>query len=86
MLDREAMPFKIDVVAEFLSSDNAPHSIKEISTALNIPFNECENIARFLVKYDFAQFEDKGFKIDQKTRDFIFATLNEPLLQTTLPR
>jgi hypothetical protein len=83
MLDYEVLPSKIDVILEFLSSDNGSHSIKEISAALNIPFDDCENIATFLVKYDFAQFEANGLKIDRKTRDFIFATLNKPLLQTT---
>ena len=86
MLDCKALPFKIDVILEFLSSDDDLHSIKEISTALNIPLDDCENIARFLVKYDFAQLEDKGLKIDRKTRDFISATLNELLLQTPLLR
>ncbi len=85
MLNREASLSKIDVILEFLSSDDSPHSTKEMSTALNIPLAECENIARFLAKYSFAQLEDKGLKIDRKTRDFIFATLKEPLLQTTLP-
>ncbi len=86
MLNREALPSKIDMILEFLSSDDGPHPIKEVSTALNIPLDECENIARFLAKYDFAQLEDKGLKIEQKTRDFIFATLKEPLLQATLTR
>ena len=85
MLDCEALPFKIDVILEFLSSDDSPHSTKEISAALNIPLDECENIARFLAKYDFAQLEDKRLKIDQKTKDFILTTLKEPLIQITLP-
>ena len=84
MLNRETLPLKIDVILEFLSSDDSPHSIKEVSIALNIPLDDCENIARFLAKYDFAQLEDKGLKIDRKTRDFIFTTSKEPLLQTTL--
>ena len=86
MIDSEALPFKIDVLIEFLSSDASPHSIKKVSTTLNIPLEDCENISKFLVKYDFAQLEDKRLKIDQKTRDFILATLKEPLLQATLPR
>ena len=73
----------IDEVLEFLSSDGGPHSVKEVSTALNIPLDKCENIARFLVKYAFAQLEDNKVRIDQKTRDFVFATMKEPLLQAT---
>ncbi len=86
MLDHKSLPFKIDAILEFLSSDDGSHSTKEISAVSNIPLVECENITRFLVKYDFAQSEDKGLKIDRKTRDFIFATLKEPILQTPLLR
>ena len=73
---------RIDAVLEFLSLDGNPHSVDEMSTALTIPLDECENIARFLAQYDFAQLEDMKLKIDPKTRAFVFATLKEPLLQT----
>ena len=85
MFDREALPFKIDVILEFLSSDGGPNSTKEISAVLNIPLDECENITRFLVKYNFAQLKDKRLSIDRKTKDFVFATLKKPLLQAPLP-
>ena len=74
---------KINDVLEFLSVEGKPYLIQEVSTALNISLDECENIARFLIKYDFAQLEDNKLMIDQKTRDFVFATLKEPLLQST---
>ena len=68
MLNRETLPFKMDMILEFLSSDDDHHSIKEISKALIIPFEDCENIARFLVKYDFAQLEDSGLCVRVELR------------------
>lgn len=80
MIDREVLPCKMDVFLEFLSSDDGPHSIKELSMALNIPLDECESIASFLVEYDFAKSEDNGLNIDCKTRDFVLVTLDKPIL------
>jgi len=77
---------RIDAVLEFLSSDGSPHSVKEVATALNIPLDECEHIARFLIRYNFAQWEDTKLTIDPTTRAFVIATLKEPLLQATPSR
>jgi DNA-binding IclR family transcriptional regulator len=79
-------PSMIDAVLEFLSSDGGPHSVKEVATALNVPFDACDRIARFLVQYDFAQREDMKLRIDPKTRAFVVATAKEPLLQATPTR
>jgi len=83
MLDREALPFKIDMILEFLSADDGSHSTKEISTTLNIPLDECESITGFLVKHDFVKSEENGLKIDCKTREFVVATSDKPILQVT---
>ena len=80
MLDRKALPLKIDVILEFLSSDDGPHSTKEISTVLTIPLDECERIMGFLIYYDFVKSEENGLKIDHKTRELVLATSDKPIL------
>jgi hypothetical protein len=78
------LPSMIDAILEFLASDGGPHSVKEISTALNFPLDACENIVRFLIRYNFAQLENTKLRIDKKTQAFVFNTRKEAPLQATL--
>jgi DNA-binding IclR family transcriptional regulator len=78
--------FMIDAVLEFLSSDGRLHSVKEVARVLNLPLEKCDNIANFLVQYNFVQREDRSLRIDQTTRAFVVATTKKPLLQATPAR
>jgi hypothetical protein len=77
------LPSRIDAIVEFLASDGSPHLVKDIAMALSIPFDTCDAITRFLAQYDFVMCADARVTLDRKTREFILATADTPILQVT---
>jgi hypothetical protein len=71
----------LDDVLVFLSFDGDAHTLDEIATALDLSLAVCERIAHFLVRFDFAYMEEKGLKIEERTRDFVLATADRSILR-----
>jgi DNA-binding IclR family transcriptional regulator len=71
----------MDKVLTYLASDEDAHTITEMSKTLGISLTACERIVNFLIKYDFAQMDEKGVKISPGTRRFVVATSREVVSQ-----
>jgi DNA-binding IclR family transcriptional regulator len=71
------LTLQIDEVLDYLALNEKPHSIKEISEALKLPYELCKIILDFLSKHGFVESENSQITLNPKMKEFITATSNK---------